>query len=130
MDLGYRLLAVCAANRDKFTPKSAGKAGVFFVSGHLASRFCVSWFFFPSQDGFMIPVQYIPQGFCALLAKSCYLARRKWSANKNEKPVINPEDKDRVVIDGFTPDVWNSEERRGRAVARVVFCPLGLSSLS
>lgn len=25
LDLGYRLLAVCAANRDKFTPKSAGK---------------------------------------------------------------------------------------------------------
>ncbi|XP_016315782.1 zinc finger MIZ domain-containing protein 1-like [Sinocyclocheilus anshuiensis] len=25
MDLGYRLLAVCAANRDKFTPKSAGE---------------------------------------------------------------------------------------------------------
>ncbi|MGH0134374.1 UNVERIFIED_CONTAM: hypothetical protein FKN15_059076 [Acipenser sinensis] len=24
LDLGYRLLAVCAANRDKFTPKSAG----------------------------------------------------------------------------------------------------------
>ncbi|CAL8368148.1 unnamed protein product, partial [Gadus morhua 'NCC'] len=23
LDLGYRLLAVCAANRDKFTPKSA-----------------------------------------------------------------------------------------------------------
>lgn len=29
LDLGYRLLAVCAANRDKFTPKSAGKPGVF-----------------------------------------------------------------------------------------------------
>ncbi|KAJ8795085.1 hypothetical protein J1605_018672 [Eschrichtius robustus] len=26
LDLGYRLLAVCAANRDKFTPKSAEKA--------------------------------------------------------------------------------------------------------
>ncbi|KAA8583738.1 hypothetical protein FQN60_014946, partial [Etheostoma spectabile] len=26
LDLGYRLLAVCAANRDKFTPKSAGAA--------------------------------------------------------------------------------------------------------
>ncbi|KAB0381786.1 hypothetical protein FD755_003703, partial [Muntiacus reevesi] len=26
LDLGYRLLAVCAANRDKFTPKSAGWA--------------------------------------------------------------------------------------------------------
>lgn len=25
MDLGYRLLAVCAAHRDKFTPKSAGE---------------------------------------------------------------------------------------------------------
>ena len=25
LDLGYRLLAVCAANRDKFTPKSAGR---------------------------------------------------------------------------------------------------------
>lgn len=25
LDLGYRLLAVCAANRDKFTPKSAGQ---------------------------------------------------------------------------------------------------------
>lgn len=25
MDLGYRVLAVCAANRDKFTPKSAGE---------------------------------------------------------------------------------------------------------
>ncbi|KAG5855739.1 hypothetical protein ANANG_G00052330 [Anguilla anguilla] len=25
LDLGYRLLAVCAANRDKFTPKSAGE---------------------------------------------------------------------------------------------------------
>ena len=24
LDLGYRLLAVCASNRDKFTPKSAG----------------------------------------------------------------------------------------------------------
>lgn len=38
LDLGYRLLAVCAANRDKFTPKSAGKTGVFStaVSGHLA----------------------------------------------------------------------------------------------
>lgn len=34
LDLGYRLLAVCAANRDKFTPKSAGKrpqpSSVFF----------------------------------------------------------------------------------------------------
>lgn len=30
LDLGYRLLAVCAANRDKFTPKSAGKAASFF----------------------------------------------------------------------------------------------------
>ncbi|GLD62855.1 zinc finger MIZ domain-containing protein 1-like isoform X2 [Lates japonicus] len=27
LDLGYRLLAVCAANRDKFTPKSAGPQG-------------------------------------------------------------------------------------------------------
>ncbi|XP_026034303.1 zinc finger MIZ domain-containing protein 1-like isoform X2 [Astatotilapia calliptera] len=26
LDLGYRLLAVCAANRDKFTPKSAGQS--------------------------------------------------------------------------------------------------------
>ncbi|CAM9168068.1 unnamed protein product [Lampetra fluviatilis] len=26
LDLGYRLLAVCAAHRDKFTPKSAGFA--------------------------------------------------------------------------------------------------------
>ncbi|KAL7889984.1 hypothetical protein AOLI_G00022420 [Acnodon oligacanthus] len=26
LDLGYRLLAVCAANRDKFTPKSAGES--------------------------------------------------------------------------------------------------------
>ncbi|KAL2078589.1 hypothetical protein ACEWY4_026274 [Coilia grayii] len=25
LDLGYRLLAVCAANRDKFTPKSAAR---------------------------------------------------------------------------------------------------------
>lgn len=25
LDLGYRLLAVCAAHRDKLTPKSAGK---------------------------------------------------------------------------------------------------------
>ncbi|KAL7990274.1 hypothetical protein Chor_013704 [Crotalus horridus] len=25
LDLGYRLLAVCAANREKFTPKSAGR---------------------------------------------------------------------------------------------------------
>lgn len=25
LDLGYRLLAVCAAHRDKFTPKSAGR---------------------------------------------------------------------------------------------------------
>ena len=25
LDLGYRLLAVCAAHRDKFTPKSAGQ---------------------------------------------------------------------------------------------------------
>ncbi|CAH1246868.1 ZMIZ1 [Branchiostoma lanceolatum] len=25
LDLGYRLLAVCAAHRDKFSPKSAGK---------------------------------------------------------------------------------------------------------
>lgn len=31
LDLGYRLLAVCAANRDKFTPKSAGK----YLSGVL-----------------------------------------------------------------------------------------------
>lgn len=29
LDLGYRLLAVCAANRDKFTPKSAGKTHRF-----------------------------------------------------------------------------------------------------
>jgi len=29
LDLGYRLLAVCAANRDKFTPKSAGKTQHF-----------------------------------------------------------------------------------------------------
>lgn len=39
LDLGYRLLAVCAANRDKFTPKSAGKTRVFSIavtrpSGH------------------------------------------------------------------------------------------------
>ena len=42
MDLGYRLLAVCAANRDKFTPKSAGKTRVFSttVSGHLAMLAC------------------------------------------------------------------------------------------
>ncbi|XP_015279081.1 PREDICTED: zinc finger MIZ domain-containing protein 1-like [Gekko japonicus] len=26
LDLGYRLLAVCAANRDKFTPKSAANS--------------------------------------------------------------------------------------------------------
>lgn len=29
LDLGYRLLAVCAANRDKFTPKSAGRTPPF-----------------------------------------------------------------------------------------------------
>uniref|UniRef100_A0A452GLL7 ZMIZ1 N-terminal domain-containing protein n=1 Tax=Gopherus agassizii TaxID=38772 RepID=A0A452GLL7_9SAUR len=29
LDLGYRLLAVCAANRDKFTPKSAGRKRLF-----------------------------------------------------------------------------------------------------
>ncbi len=29
LDLGYRLLAVCAANRDKFTPMSAGKSRNF-----------------------------------------------------------------------------------------------------
>ncbi|ETE59465.1 Zinc finger MIZ domain-containing protein 1, partial [Ophiophagus hannah] len=28
LDLGYRLLAVCAANRDKFTPKSAERATI------------------------------------------------------------------------------------------------------
>lgn len=47
LDLGYRLLAVCAANRDKFTPKSAGKTGAFFTT----------------ILGFMIPVQCIPQSF-------------------------------------------------------------------
>ena len=48
LDLGYRLLAVCAANRDKFTPKSAGRTRVSrtVVSGRLASRFCISFFFF------------------------------------------------------------------------------------
>lgn len=49
LDLGYRLLAVCAANRDKFTPKSAGKTRVFStaVSGHLAVLACVSSEFLP-----------------------------------------------------------------------------------
>lgn len=44
LDLGYRLLAVCAANRDKFTPKSAGKTGDFLttISGHLALLDCVA----------------------------------------------------------------------------------------
>lgn len=35
LDLGYRLLAVCAANRDKFTPKSAGE---YYVGLHRWSR--------------------------------------------------------------------------------------------
>lgn len=30
-----------------------------------------------------------------------------------KKAVVNPGDKDKVIIYGFTPDVWNSEERRG-----------------
>ncbi|XP_035211791.1 zinc finger MIZ domain-containing protein 1-like isoform X2 [Stegodyphus dumicola] len=33
LDLGYRLLAVCAAQRDKFSPKSAGK--------HFFDLFCM-----------------------------------------------------------------------------------------
>ncbi|KAM7385521.1 hypothetical protein PAMP_001603 [Pampus punctatissimus] len=33
LDLGYRLLAVCAANRDKFTPKSAGMAWTGWLAG-------------------------------------------------------------------------------------------------
>ncbi|CAB1424991.1 unnamed protein product [Pleuronectes platessa] len=33
LDLGYRLLAVCAANRDKFTPKSAGHLAVLARPG-------------------------------------------------------------------------------------------------
>ena len=49
LDLGYRLLAVCAANRDKFTPKSAGKT-LSFLHRHLAvlarpgSKFLSSFF--------------------------------------------------------------------------------------
>lgn len=40
LDLGYRLLAVCAANRDKFTPKSAGKTkGVLQPSALLFLHF-------------------------------------------------------------------------------------------
>lgn len=43
LDLGYRLLAVCAANRDKFTPKSAGKPGVFSTAtDHLSMLVSVS----------------------------------------------------------------------------------------
>ncbi|KAJ8284884.1 hypothetical protein COCON_G00037340 [Conger conger] len=45
LDLGYRLLAVCAANRDKFTPKSAAlpsppssRAGFFGVPCHSPRR--------------------------------------------------------------------------------------------
>lgn len=30
-----------------------------------------------------------------------------------KKAVVNPGDKDKVIIYGFTPDVWNSEQRRG-----------------
>ncbi|TNN48120.1 Zinc finger MIZ domain-containing protein 1 [Liparis tanakae] len=49
LDLGYRLLAVCAANRDKFTPKSAGKTRVFSTAAscHLAVPACVSSEFLP-----------------------------------------------------------------------------------
>ena len=33
LDLGYRLLAVCSAHREKFSPKSSGKS-------HLSSKYC------------------------------------------------------------------------------------------
>ena len=40
LDLGYRLLAVCAAHRDKFSPKSAGKWDEKFLSSILG----IEWF--------------------------------------------------------------------------------------
>lgn len=44
LDLGYRLLAVCAANRDKFTPKSAGRKNIFwyisdFLDGYMLNKY-------------------------------------------------------------------------------------------
>lgn len=42
LDLGYRLLAVCAANRDKFTPKSAGKTQHLLQYQCLCVSTCVS----------------------------------------------------------------------------------------
>lgn len=42
LDLGYRLLAVCAANRDKFTPKSAGEAFPLRVFNALPSSLFLS----------------------------------------------------------------------------------------
>lgn len=44
LDLGYRLLAVCAANRDKFTPKSAGKTRVFSTICLAVSAFLFIFF--------------------------------------------------------------------------------------
>lgn len=57
LDLGYRLLAVCAANRDKFTPKSAGKTPLSSpaASGHLDTLAC--------------PKPQLSTGFCSLATK-------------------------------------------------------------
>lgn len=71
----------------------------------------------------MIPIQYIPQG-CLRCASQILLLSKK------EKAVVDPENKDKVIIYGFTADVWNAGDRRGRAVACVFLYQPGPSSLS
>lgn len=50
LDLGYRLLAVCAANRDKFTPKSAGKTHRFTKMPVEACSYIISYTAADLQD--------------------------------------------------------------------------------
>lgn len=57
LDLGYRLLAVCAANRDKFSSKSAGENRKFSsVLSECGSRVCgIACSFIPQEFG-LIPL--------------------------------------------------------------------------
>jgi len=52
LDLGYRLLAICAAHRDKFTSKSASECRDFFIS---CLKFCnmIIFFFGPGCKAYM-----------------------------------------------------------------------------
>ncbi|KAK3554296.1 hypothetical protein QTP70_020150, partial [Hemibagrus guttatus] len=71
LDLGYRLLAVCAANRDKFTPKSAANNNLSYTSHN--SRLEP---FSPAQivDGVLWDLPYLDQGTSELLdCRWCYL---------------------------------------------------------